>query len=100
MKRYAMVLQNERRVIEIIESEEIPYFPPTQDDEEIEAIECNNPEVERGYWYYIDEEFKYIEPTYVEPELEEPTQLDIIEMNSVATAVNTEYIACMMEING
>lgn len=90
MKRYAMILADERRVIEIVESEEVPYFPPTPDGEEIEAILCDNEDVERGYWYYIDGEFKLIMPE-AEPEVRpEPTQLDNIE-------AQVSYIAMMME---
>lgn len=72
MKKYAMVLSNE--VIGIVESEEIPNWPPDPFDNPVTAIACGE-EVELGMIYNPEtgEFSEYIPPAYV------PTQLDRIE---------------------
>ena len=96
--RYAMIEQNTRRVVEIVKSESVPYFPPTQEGTEIEAIECLEA-IERG-WYYVDGTFTTENPYPPGVKSEtEPEPMSIYEEATLATSVTTEYIACMMEIN-
>lgn len=90
--RYAMIELNDNRVIEIVESESAPYFPPLPDGTEIEPIECDE-SVERGL-YYIDGEFIEILP---EPEPE--PLLPETEQAIFETQLNTEYLIALSELN-
>lgn len=75
MARYAMI--NKKKVIDVINYNSIPKYPPTSDGTEVTAVECDET-VEIGMIYDSKTgTFSYPEPV-PEPE-QEPTQLDNIE---------------------
>lgn len=74
MKRYAMILLE--KVIDILESDTIPVYPPDPDGNEVTAVEC--PEDIQVGDEYKDGEFILIGDRIIPPNLE-PTQLDRIE---------------------
>lgn len=79
MAKYAMV--NKKNVIDVINSDYVPKYPPTQDGTEVIAIECDE-SVEIGMIYNSETgEFLFPEPKPTpEPQ---PTQLDTIEENQL-----------------
>lgn len=89
--RYAMIETNDCKVIEIVDSEETPYFPPLPDGTEIQAVECDEM-VYRGL-YYIDGEF--IEIT---PESQPEPELSATEQAILETQANTEYLVALSEL--
>lgn len=70
--RYAMTLLN--RVIDVIESEDLPSWPPDSQGNPVIVLECGE-EVVRGMMY---DEASKIFFDYI-PSADEPTQLDRIE---------------------
>ena len=75
MARYAMI--NKKKVIDVINYNSIPKYPPTSDGTEVTAVECDET-VEIGMIYDSDTgEFSYPEPQAMsEPE---PTNQDIMD---------------------
>lgn len=78
MAKYAMV--NKKNVIDVINSDYVPKYPPTSDGTEVTAVECDET-VEIGMIYDSDTgEFYYLEPLPVpEPEPKQPTNQEIMD---------------------
>lgn len=74
MKRFAIILLN--TVIDVIESDELPIYPPDPEGHEIIAIECPND-------IQIDDEYRegkfILIGDRIVPPIPEPTQFDRIE---------------------
>ena len=77
MAKYAMI--NKKKVIDVINSDYVPKYPPTSDGTEVTAVECDET-VEIGMIYDSDTgEFSYPEPEKIPEPEPQPTQLDNIE---------------------
>lgn len=92
---YAMVETKNHIVIEIVESDVAPTFPPLPDGTLIGAVECDET-VARG-WRYDEEtqSFTSENPFAIRENTVSETELAILE-----TQANTEYLVCLAELRG
>lgn len=91
---YAMILQN--RVIDILQNRETePHYPPDPSGNPVIAVPCDDT-VTLGMMYDAETGtfYGYTPP---EPEEPEPTPLTEQEEISIDTALNVEYMVCLME---
>lgn len=95
---YAMILQN--RVIGVLENqEEIPWWPPDPEGNPVTAVPCDSSVILGMIYDPETGEFsEYIPPT---PEPTEPETYTLTaeekEEMAIDTALNTEYLVCLME---
>lgn len=94
MSYYAMVLLE--RVIDIVEAETPPYYPPDPQGNPVTAVVCDET-VRLGMTYDI-ETGTFSEPAY-EPTNEPPATPPLTETEQAVlqTAINTEYLLYLME---
>lgn len=91
---YAMILQN--RVIDVLlNQEKEPHWPPTPEGTPVITVECDE-SVERGMMYDA-ETGTFLE--YIPPEPETPELTPLTEQEEIAldTALNVEYMVCLLE---
>jgi hypothetical protein len=94
MSKYAMVLNE--RVIDIVSAETEPHYPPDISGNEVAAVLCDDT-VYIGMGYQ-DGVFSEVIP---KPEIEpQKSSLSETEQAILQTAITTEYMAALMEING
>lgn len=91
--RYAMILKN--RVIGILQNQETePHWPPDPSGNPVTAIPCDD--TVRIGMIYDAETGEFSEYTPPEPE---PQPLTEQEQISIDTALNVEYMVCLLEAN-
>lgn len=89
--KYAMICKN--NVIEIVSADTIPNWPADPSGNPITAVECDET-VEMGMFY--DPETNTFSE-YIPPE-PTPEPLTPTEERQIDILLNTEYIACLLEL--
>lgn len=94
--RYAMILQN--RVIGVLENQETePYWPPDPAGNPVTAVPCDDTVILGMVYDPETEAFS----EYIPPKLESTSIPPLTEQEQIAidTALNVEYMVCLMEAN-
>lgn len=91
---YAMILQN--RVIGVLENQETePYWPPDPAGNPVTAVTCDD--IVKLGMFYNPETGEFSE--YIPPMPTPDSPLSEQEQIAIDTALNVEYMVCLMETN-
>ena len=94
IRKWAMIAND--IIIDIVESAEIPYYPPLEDETEIEAVEIpEGTETKIGYLY---KDNTFSEPPEPVIPRTEPKVLSETDEAILNTNLNVEYLIALQEL--